>query len=135
MDRLAWTIGAITVAGLALAATLSTAAFGVASWAILALLSTAGFRGFESPRRVLIWAAALFVLFSSLVLAIFALEAPDAALTLWLGLPRATALLVYGIWPLGVLLGLLYAIEFSREILPEEKLQAFLATDFGDSRD
>ncbi len=134
MDRAAGAIGCLALVGAALAAAQSTAAFGVVTWAILALLVTVGFAGLRSPRRVVVWAAGLFLLFASLVLVIFALDAPGEPLELWLGLPRATAVLVYGIWPLGALPGLLYAIEFSREVLPEEKLRAFLA-DASASRD
>ncbi len=127
MNRLAVTLGALAVVALGLALAGFNAAFGVASWAILTLLVTAGFGGFGAPKRVLVWALGLFVLFSSLLLWIFALDAPQADLQLWWGLPRATAVLIYGIWPLGVLPGVLYAIEFSREVLPDEKLRAFRA--------
>jgi hypothetical protein len=42
-------------------------------------------------------------------------------------LTAPTALLVYGVWPLGILPSLLYAFRFRQAVLPEDRLERFLA--------
>ena len=46
---------------------------------------------------------------------------------LWLGLPPATAVLVYLLWPLQSIIGALYVREFSRTVLPDDRLNRFLS--------
>jgi hypothetical protein len=41
-----------------------------------------------------------------------------------------TALLIYGIWPLGIVTGVLYFLVFRKSILSDSKLEKFLR-DFG----
>jgi hypothetical protein len=53
-------------------------------------------------------------------------DQPAGDLALLLGLPQATALLVYGVWPLGFIVGALYYARFSRSILPVDRLEEFL---------
>ena len=89
MDRLTLALVAAAVASMALGAANAEAAFGVASLAVLAMLVTGGFGGWSAPARVLVSAAGLFLLFSSIVLSMFALDAPRSEVELWWGVPRA----------------------------------------------
>ena len=102
------------------------AALGVAVLAVTMLILSLGWRSASS--RAVTWAlAGIFVLFNGLILSITALEAPEGPPRLWLGLPAPTALLVYGVWPLGILPSLLYAFRFRDSVLPEDRLERFLA--------
>lgn len=64
---------------------------------------------------------------SAVVLAIFVLDDPGGEGAQWFGLPRATALLVYVVWPLGLVPGGLYVWRFRRGVLPEDRLRTFLS--------
>lgn len=100
-------------------------AFGVLSWAVLCLAIAIGFGDAVRRPRVALSITGIFLLFSGLVAAVFWYDAPADEPRLWLGLPAATAILVYAIWPLGVLAGLLYVVEFERSVLPAERLRRF----------
>ena len=69
----------------------------------------------------------VFVLFTGVIAWMAALDDPAGELVLWLGFPPATALLIYAVWPLGVLPSLLYALRFRDTVLPLDKLERFLA--------
>ena len=71
--------------------------------------------------------AAIYLVFAAVVSAIILLDAPGGPLRLWLGLPAPTGLLVYGIWPLGILPSLLFAFRFHDTVLPHDRLERFLA--------
>ncbi len=104
--------------------------FGVAAWLVLFLAVAIGY-GPQCRRPGTVAAlSAVFLLYIACLLGIVWTYHPEAVPVLFLGLPVPTAFLIYGIWPLGSLLGLLYAVEFRRSVLPEEKLQQFL-TEFG----
>jgi hypothetical protein len=59
--------------------------------------------------------------------AILLTEKTDGDPGLVLGVPLATAFLIYGIWPLGIFIGVLYFKVFDRYVLPRRKLDEFLA--------
>lgn len=99
---------------------------GISLLAALALALAIGWRG-ALRRGVVLSIAGIFVVFAALMTAIALLEDPLGEPRLWLGLPASTAVLVYGVWPLGVLPSLLYAARFRGLVLPEEKLRRFLA--------
>jgi hypothetical protein len=101
------------------------ALFGVLLWLALMLCAVLGLSSDRLRGRTLAWLAALGTLSAALTLAIFALDDPGGRLHLWGGLPRATAVLVYGIWPSGLLLGALYGLCFDSEVLDPERLQRF----------
>lgn len=119
------------------AATAALAA-GVCAWmgwpgplavAVMLMLTSAAAVGWgrSMGRGVIVGGLALsFVVFAALALAMVALEAPEGAGEQWLGYPRATSLLVYGLWPLGLLPGALYVWRFHTDVLPEDRLEAFL---------
>ncbi|MEZ5393367.1 MAG: hypothetical protein R2724_10955 [Bryobacterales bacterium] len=99
---------------------------GVASIAVIVLTLAFGWRSNLSGS--ILWSlAGIYALFSALIVAIVWLENPAGPPQLWLGLPRSTAVLVYGIWPLQTLPCLLFAIRFQDAVLPAAKLERFLA--------
>lgn len=118
-------IGLAAVAGVALGWSHLPLAFGVLTWAVLCLAIAIGFGDAVRRSRVAFSITGIFLLFSGLVAAVFWYDAPAGELRLWLGLPAATAILVYAIWPLGVLAGVLYVVEFERSILPADRLRRF----------
>ena len=56
----------------------------------------------------------------------FRLHDPTGPLRTIGGFPAGTALLVYGIAPLGLMLGVLYGLIFDREVLPPDRQRAFI---------
>lgn len=80
--------------------------------------------GLRGPAAVGLAATGLLI--SAVIAAMFFYDDPTGPGRQWLGLPRATALLVYGVWPLGILPGALYVLLFDRTVLPEDRLRAFL---------
>lgn len=114
------TVAAIFAAGLAaLIAFFLNAwlAFGIAAAALLVLGLVLGFGGLR---------AALIVLFAGYVVLLGGMAWLADTPAIVLGFPAPTALLVYGIWPMPLMAGLLYALVFRTSVLPEEKLRKFL---------
>jgi len=70
---------------------------------------------------------AMLALYGALLAGIAWLDDPQR-LRLLLGLPAGTALLVYGVWPIGLVWGVLYGVLFPRDVLPRERLERFLKT-------
>jgi len=120
-DRIVTAIFAVTVASLLLYFLNAWLAFGLAACALLTLGLGLGFGGGRRITRALL---ALFAGYSVLLGGMVWLAETPA---LVLGFPAPTALLVYGIWPMPLLMGLLYALVFHSSVLPEEKLKKFLA--------
>jgi hypothetical protein len=91
--------------------------FGVATCALLVLGLALGFG------RLLF---GLWFLFAGYVLLLAGMVWLRDSRELILGFPAPTALLVYGIWPMPLLAGLLYGLVFRSAVLPEDKLERFL---------
>ena len=72
----------------------------------------------------------VFFIYSALLAAIVWTYQSEGEPTLLLGFPVSTALLVYGIWPVGFIPGILYLLIFENSVLPRDKLQKFMA-EFG----
>jgi hypothetical protein len=104
--------------------------FGILVWIILLLAAAIGYGPQCRRSSILAALSGVFLLYTGFLLGIARTYRPDAEAALFLGLPVPTAFLLYGIWPCGLLLGLLYALEFRRSVLPEDKLRQFLA-EFG----
>ena len=104
--------------------------FGILVWLILLLGVAIGYGPQCRRIRILATLTGVFLLYTGFLLGIVWTYRPGAELTLFLGLPVPTAFLIYGIWPCGAILGLLYGLEFRRSVLPHDKLQRFLA-EFG----
>jgi hypothetical protein len=104
--------------------------FGIVVWVMLLLGVAIGYGPHCRRKTILAGLTGMFLLYSAFLLGIARTYQPKEEVSLFLGLPAPTALLIYGIWPCGVLLGVLYAVEFHRAVLPEDKLQKFLA-EFG----
>lgn len=104
--------------------------FGIATWPLIYLCAAVGFGG--SAARKAVWPALLAMLAASVALlaAILLTEQTSGLPDLVLGTPLATAFLIYGIWPLGMFIGVLYFRVFDRHVLPRRKLDAFLQ-EFG----
>jgi hypothetical protein len=92
--------------------------FGFASCALLILSLALGFGRLP---------AALLALYAAYVVLLAGMAWLGHSPRLVLGLPAATALLVYGVWPMPLLAGLLYGLWFHRAVLPDDKLEKFLA--------
>jgi hypothetical protein len=104
--------------------------FGILVWLILLLSVAIGYGPHCRRRSILATLSGVFLLYTGFLLGIAWTYRPRAEITLFLGLPLPTAFLIYGIWPFGIILGFLYALEFRRSVLPRDKLQQFLA-EFG----
>ncbi len=104
--------------------------FGVATLLLIFLCAALGFG--VSSARIEVWPALLAMLAAGVVLlgAILLTDRTDGSPDLILGVPVATAFLIYGIWPLGIFIGVLYFRVFDRLVLPRRKLDAFLS-EFG----
>lgn len=107
-------------------------AFALATSVLLVLGLALGFGSHHRPiRRTLILLSAGYTL---LLVAMVWADRAGGSPWLVLGFPAATALLVYGIWPMPLIAGLLYALVFRSSVLPEDKLQKFLAEHSPQSR-
>ena len=78
----------------------------------------------QAPRAAL---ASLFFTYLILFVAIAATDRSSGPLSLVLSLPKSTSFLIYGIWPLGFLFGVLYFLRFRKTVLPQERLDKFLS--------
>ena len=102
---------------------LSTGAFAVLGF-VLAY-------GNESRRPAIVIGLFIFLaLYLALMIGISRTFDPTGSLELFAGLPLPTALLIYGIWPLGTITGILYFLVFRKSVLSNSKLEKFLR-DFG----
>lgn len=102
-------------------------AFGIGSVALIAGLTAMGLRAPGRSARISLGVLAAFgVAFCSLLALAGRLHDPAGPLVLIGGFPAGTAMLVYGICPLGIVLGLAYGLTFERETLPREVQDRFL---------
>ena len=98
---------------------------------VCALLVAGLALGFGAARRSKPVRFVLFFLICAYIASLGAmawLEGSTEASRLVLGFPPATSVLVYVIWPVPLLSGILFGLVFPTSILPEEKLREFLAT-------
>ena len=124
-NRLPAACAVLSAAGLAAGLAGRSLLFGWCAIILIALLAALGF-GTRASRRTAAAVACFGALFCLLIYLNHALHAPDGPLVPFAGLPPGTAVLVYAVGPLGLLLGLLYAFSFDNEILPNERQKAFL---------
>jgi len=103
---------------LALAAFNLWLGFGVAACALLVGGLILGFGGRRGP---------FLVLLSGYVVLLVTMARLADSPALVLGLPVSTALLVYGIWPMPLAAALYYALVFRSSVLPDDRLEKFLA--------
>jgi hypothetical protein len=117
--------GLVTVAALASGLSGHAMLLGFCAIALMSLLATLGLGAHSSA---LTKAVVVFygVLFCFLIYLSFALHAPDQPLVTFGGFPPGTAVLIYAIGPLGMILGALYALSFDSEVLPRERYQQFV---------
>ena len=104
--------------------------FGVVVWLLIFLCTALGYGRDARRRPIRTVLLALLLVNLSLFIAMLLTDRTEGEPFLILGVPLSTAFLVYGIWPMGTLLGVLYWAMFHRSVLPEEKTEKFLA-DFG----
>jgi hypothetical protein len=99
--------------------------FGMGVWLIITLALSLGF-GHASRAGFL--RNALLVVFLGFcgLLGMIVLGHDPASETLILGFPVGTAVLVYGIWPFGMIGAVLYALVYDRWVTPADKLDHFL---------
>jgi hypothetical protein len=117
-DRTVAAIFAVALAALALFPLHAWLGFGIAACALLVLGLALGFTRLHP---------ALLILFAAYVGLLAGMVWFAESSRLILGLPAATALLVYGIWPMPLLAALLYGLLFRSSVLPDDKLEKFLA--------
>ena len=99
--------------------------FGILTWLMMALAMAIGFGPKYRRGPLLASIVGIFLAYSALLLLLARLDSTEE-LRLILGFPAATAILVFGIWPIGAVAGLLYGLVFERSVLPEEKLREFI---------
>jgi len=129
-DRVILAILALSVASLVCALTNQILLFSLSIGAFTLLGFVLGY-GRESARPAVIAGLAIFAgLYLFLMVGIHREFDPQGALGLLGGLPVATAFLIYGIWPLGIVTGVLYFVVFRKSVLSSSKLEKFLR-DFG----
>jgi len=129
-DRFALVWSFAAVAALLLSLANQWLLFGVLVWLILLLGVAVGYGPLGRRNTILATLTGVFLLYTGFLLGIAWTFRPDQELRLFWGVPVPTAFLIYGVWPFGAILGILYALEFHRSVLPEEKLQQFL-NEFG----
>ncbi len=126
--RLAVLIATGAVAALVAGLAGSGAVLGMITVALIVLLAVLGL---PEPRRRPVWLVfsmtAWGIAFCVLIAFAYRLHDPSAALVTLGGFPVATAMLVYGTTPVGIAMGLIYALAFDRHILPRERQRDFLA--------
>lgn len=103
--------------------------FGVVTFFLLCALFTLGFAASPATwRRSLVFYAGFFLLLVACLFAIHQTFAPTEPVSLLGGLPVPTAILVYIIWPAGILTGLFYGQTFFTTVLPPDRVQKFRET-------
>ena len=103
------------------------ALLGMASVALIVVLCLLGLRSPGRPSKLTLAAVLAFGIGFCCLLALqLRLHDPAGPLKTIGGFPAGTAMLVYGIAPLGLMLGVLYGLIFDREILPLDKQREFL---------
>ena len=120
------TMMAAATAAIALALTNHWLLFGITALALMALGLAVGFGAQLGHKPIPLLIVGLFVVYVVLLAVIASLDAPQGPPNLILGFPVATAVLVYGIWPVGTIIGITYAITFERTVLPPDRLEKFL---------
>ena len=118
--------GLVGLAAIALAFLNQWLLFGILTWLMMALAMAIGFGPEYRRAPILAAITGIFLAYSALLLLLARLDNASGEPRLILGFPAATAVLVFGIWPIGVMAGLLYGLVFHRSVLPQEKLRAFL---------
>lgn len=93
----------------------------IAVLCVLALRSSGGPSG-----RTCAYLAAFATIFCGLLALGFRLHDPSGPLVTIGGFPAGTAMLLYGITPVGITMGIAYGLIFDSEILPEDKQRKFL---------
>lgn len=122
-------VASAIVSILALGAGLSGRAglLGMSGVALIVLLAAMGLRAPGRPSWLALGTLGAWgVVFCSLLALGYRLHDPAGPLVTIGGFPAGTAMLVYGTTPLGLVLGVLYAVAFDRHILPLDKQRDFL---------
>ncbi len=129
-NRAALAIGCLSLLGLLCSLLDYWLLFGFVSLALLVSALAVGF-GRAGPRKPILYTlVAVFLIYSALLAAIAWTYQGEGEPALFLGFPVSTALLVYGIWPLGFIPGILYLLIFETSVLRRERLEKFMA-EFG----
>ena len=126
-NRTALAIGLLSLVGLLCSLLDYWLLFGFVSLALLVSALAVGFGRHGRRKPVLYTLVGVFFIYSALLAAIVWTYQSEGEPTLLLGFPVSTALLVYGIWPLGFIPGILYLLIFETSVLRREKLQDFMA--------
>ena len=125
LNRLVALAAALCAGGLAAGLLGQSMLFGMGTMILISLLAVIGF-GRRASKLTLIAVAAFGALFCFLIYLNHALHTPEQPLVTFAGFPLGTAVLVYAIGPLGLILGALYALSFDSEVLSEKRQKDFL---------
>lgn len=125
-DRLVAAIAAVCALAVGLALTGQWLLFGTAIWLLMALELVLGFGRAGRSRLVRASAAALFLAFTGLLAGMDWLHDPSAGPRTFLGFPAGSALLLYGVWPIGLALTILVTAAFDRA-MPKDRVERLLA--------
>ncbi len=128
--RAALAIGGLSLFGLLCSLLDYWLLFGFVSPALLVSVLAVGFGRAGSRKVVLYTLVVVFFIYSALLAAIAWTYQSEGEPALFLGFPVSTALLVYGIWPLGFIPGILYLLIFETSVLRRERLEKFMS-EFG----
>ena len=129
-DRAVLAIGFLSLAGLVLGLFNAWLLFGFVTWSIMVVTVAVGYGQGRSHRPIFRTLLGLLLLYWILYAGILWADHTEGEPTLFGGLPLGTAFLVYGLWPIGFIWGLLYFLVFPRSVLPQDRLDIFL-TEFG----
>ncbi len=117
-----------SIVTLAAALTGSAMLVGFGGVVMVSLLGVIGFRvpsgRPNAPAQIAL--AVWCVAFCTLIAFAYWLHDPSGPLRTIGAIPAGTAMLIYGLPPLGLLVGLLYGALFDRVTLPEDRLASFL---------
>lgn len=126
-SALAVLVASVSLAGLLFGMGGQAILLGMSTVVLIVLLSAIGLRAPDRPvRRALAVLIAWGAVFCLLLALGQYLHVPEGPLVLIGGFPAGTAMLVYGITPLGITLGLLYGFFFDGLVLPADRQRAFL---------
>lgn len=126
-DRLLAAIAGVCTLAVAAALAKLWLWFGIFAWLLLALELLLGFGNARRSLLVRTFALLLFVGYTAALVGMNLLHDPSGGSGVILGFPAGTALLIYGIWPLGVATTILVTVLFDSHILTEERVARLLA--------
>lgn len=126
-DKTILAIGLLSLLGLVLFGFNAWFLFGLITWSMMALAVAVGYGPEKKTKPVFYTLLGMTLVYWALFAGIAWAHGAEGEPALLLGLPLSTAFLVYGIWPVGTIWGVLYFFVFGRSVLPPKRLEEFTA--------